>query len=275
MATPEEEVKAFKDKLGPNIDPATQQLMGMELQAGTARNTSVGPNAWANDQYDAFQGAWVPPNMDESQWQATVTAVQTWAANTDYRGIPAWGEIVGLYEWGTQNGVSMSDSRQVAAYLASKLPPDKQSQMPWAASGLNQQQYHDRIMSIGDQFQSLTGTRPPDSDLVDLQWGINQGYSDQAIIAAYKQRPDFQVGGKYGYVALGKSYDTYQQYKNDPNTRQQIVSRFGSGAINSDQAYMQSLSNPLIAPAGAGSRGSTGTQSARLQSDKTGSSQVR
>lgn len=276
MATPEQEVTTAHNLLGsPNLDAASKQLVNMELEAGVARNTSVGPNAWANDQYDAFQGAWIPTNMDESQWQATVNAVQTWASNTDFRGIPSWQDVVGMYEWGTQNGISMTDTRAVAGYLAAKLPPDKQTQMPWAASGMNKTGWDSSVQSFSDQIESLTGSVPTGDLLNQIHDAINTNQSSTDFMTKLKSTADFQSGGKYGYVAFGKTYDTYQQYKNDPSTRQAIVSRFGSGAANSDQAYQESLANPLIAPAGAGPRSGSNQQSARVQADQVGRSSVR
>jgi len=267
-----EETKAYKDVFGnAPPDPASTRLIGLEQNAAAGRKAG----AWANDQFDALAGAWIPTNMDENQWSATVDAVQAWAQNTDYRAIPSWNHIVDMYEWATQNGISMKDSRQVAGYLSQFLPQDKKQLMPWAATGVDQGTFNQQVQNYKDFIESYMG--PLASAGIDMHT-LNQGMSDalakgrsmQELQDEFTSNPD--VLKNYGWVKYGMTYNQFQKTKNDPNQQAQVVARFGSGAINSDEAY---LKNMAAAPPAAASGGRVQAQSARVQATAQGMSDIR
>ncbi len=281
MATPEDEVAAAQKLLGStNVDPASQQLFGIETEAGAGR--ALG--GWANDQYDAFAGHWIPTNMDESQWAAAVTAVDTYAKNTDYRAVPSWSHVVDMYENQQTLGIDFNDPRTVAKYLSQYLPPDQAAKMPWASTGLSQAQFSGAGGMIDQwkgQFESLIGASATEQLFSDpnttdaVARTLAAGYDMTTAFNILKQtNADYKTGGKYGYVASGYTYDTFQQYKNNPSTRQGVIARFGAGAVNSDEAYMEQLvATPP--PPGAGQSTSVQSQSQRTAANIQGRSSIR
>jgi hypothetical protein len=186
-------------------------------------------------------------NMSQGDWMALLSTAEQWAGTVGWKYFPSAQMLNGLYH----SGIYL-DQQAAARWLSENaLPPEVRKQMPWAASGLSAQAYHQRIQGYVDSLETYTGSRDPINDDL-LHQAATEGWSAQRVVDHFLNDQSFQ--SRFGWTKYGMTYAGFQQMKQQGSVRQHIQSRYGASALNSDSAFLSDLANPLTQVSAQGGR---------------------
>src|SRR5580700_5712652 len=178
--------------LAPTTD--AQQFETEEEEAGAARG---GGNPLAGFKLPAWAAG---------DFWAVYSMAETFASNTGWKYLPTPQMILGIIGAGAQ-----SNPQAVFQYFAKqmKIP----ATMPWAAYGLNSQQYNQATSNLADSLYSLTGTADFSSaGLAGIyQTALFNGWTAQHLQNYIQQNKT--LNAKYGYLQYGQNYQQFQNYK--------------------------------------------------------------
>ena len=167
-------------------------------------------------------------NQDQ-QWNNVPVAVQNeidalvvqWVQQTGGAYVPSVGDLLYL-----QSAKDLS-AESVAQYLYGKMGSVAQTQMPWAATGLDRDSYMSASQQFQTMYETLTGQQ---MSVQQVQQAMQQGYT----ASTYR---DFLMADKntlntYGWLKYGYNYQQFQTYKEG------LKQSFG-GTLDDKQAIMQ------------------------------------
>lgn len=267
MATIDDAVRTLAQQLfGPNFTDYEARLVADEMEAAKVR--SIDPRQlWQST--DGIQGLGGPigfVDFGPQAWTAALDAAERFAADTNWRLFPTMDQL----QEAMYVGVDFTDPRQFAQFLASSIPADVRDAMPWVTTGLTKAQYEARVDQILNQWEQLTGDRAfwdTPQKRADLRTMIERGYTDEYLRLQWTKSPE--VIQRYGWVKYGMNWEQWRQYK--LANREHIVARYGSGAADSDQLYLEDLEKPLKSFEARG----TGVALGQRPQGDTGLSEVR
>lgn len=201
--------------------------------------------------------------MPQQDWSRLLDEAEAFAANTGWETFPSAVDLYNLYK----SGQWLDQQQANQWFTQNALTQDQRARMPWAASGLSAQAYHQRRDQYLDSLETYTGTRDaPDQGVLDQ--ALTEGWSSQRLLDHFLNDPTFQ--SKYGWTKYGYTYQSFQSYK--LQNRQHIISRYGAAAAGSDQSYLQDLAQPLQATLGFSSKTTYAGQQGQQQA---GQSEIR
>lgn len=264
----------YEEYLGRMPDPSGLATYLGELQRGVGLDTvrQEIANSPEARQHNFVDRSWDPTgmagigppelgNMSQQDWSKLLDTAEAFAANTGWENMPSAVDLYNLY----RTGQWMDQQYAFQFFAQHSLSQDQQSRMPWAASGLSAQAYHQRRDQYLDSIETYTGTRDvPDQSIINQ--ALTEGWSSQRLLDHFLNDSAFQ--SQYGWVKYGYTYQGFQNYK--LQQRQHIVTRYGQSAANADSAYLSDLANPLQSVAA-----SSGPIRQQNQAQTTGGSEVR
>ena len=217
-----------QDALNYGIPDTTQgEQFEQEEQAAWAAQGNTG---------NPFAGWTLPPSEAGDFWQL-YTQAEAFASNTGWQYLPTPTQLTNMIA----NGMATANSQQVMQYFASLMPQSAQAAMPYASLGMSATQYAQSQENLGDTLYGLTGQS--DFGAAGLgaieQTALYQNWTSQQLSDYIQQNP--ALASKYGYLAEGYTYQTFQTYKQQ--NAQALQSRFGVGYT--DANAMTALAEPL------------------------------
>jgi hypothetical protein len=195
-----------------------------------------------------FQGFKLPKNVSATDYMALVSAATTFASNAGWKYFPTPVQL----QWGLQNGlgdlaaggsgsagVGSNQLTQWFAYLSGTA-----TSMPWAANGMSKQAWDTNTNNINASVLDMTG---------QSSWaaaGLDPTMMNEAIAQSWSQGEiqdhilqNSTLANKYGYLAQGLTYQSFQAYKS--TNQATLQSRYGNGFT--DSQAIQNMTSPLTA----------------------------
>jgi hypothetical protein len=249
---------------GPNTnDPAQSGLSA--AQQKQVSNTLPGTNLpddtaggqFIIDEADAakargggnpFQGFRLPNNVSATDYMALVSAATTFASNAGWKYFPTPVQL----QWGLQHGLADLaaggtgsagvGSNALTQWFASLS--GTATSIPWAANGMSKQAWDTNTNNINASVLDMTGQSSWAAAGLDptmMNEAIAQSWSQSEISDHIMQNST--LAAKYGYLAQGLTYQSFQAYKS--TNQATLQSRYGNGFT--DQQAISNMQNPLTA----------------------------
>jgi hypothetical protein len=248
------------------LSPAVQKRGWDYIQQQIATSPEARRHGTPNRMWDPTGMAGVGPDqlghMPQQDWSRLLDEAEAFAANTGWSTFPSAVDLYNLYRSG-----QWLDQQQANQWFTNNaLSAEQRQRMPWAASGLSAQAYHQRRDQYLDSLETYTGNRHvPDQGVLDQ--ALTEGWSSQRLLDHFLNDPAFQA--QYGWTKYGMTYQGFQTYK--LQNRQHIISRYGTSSAQQDAAYLSDLAQPLQAFSGQ----SAPTRNASQAPQYAGQSEIR
>lgn len=185
-----------------------------------------------NGKTGLLKGWKLPPDVSTHDFWAIVSDAQSFAAITGWKYFPTPQQLVA----GLRSGLVAQGSDAIYAWLAKTAGVT--DTMPWAAHGQDRDKWQKTIGNYNDAYEDATGQRLSDNDPLLMQ-AVNGNWSTDRFTNYLSKDPALQK--KYGYLAYGMDYHTWQNFK--LQKKQEAISRFGANP--GDAAYMSLLQDPV------------------------------